>query len=180
MKISEVVALSNKAGFENASYFKTEDLVFNPQFRTYCAENYCGQFECNYSCPPICGTTDEMKKRVWRYTNGILLSEGCCVSDFEDNETISKTRMLLNSKTIDFLKILRKNNVDAMMIGSSGCKLCEKCLLTVKKPCKYPDLRYSCMSAYCINVKDISEKCEMKYDYDGKVLNFFSAILFNT
>ena len=40
------------------------------------------------------------------------------------------------------------------MIGASGCSLCTPCALAEGLPCRFPDLRYSCMSAYCIFVKE--------------------------
>ena len=49
------------------------------------------------------------------------------------------------------------------VIGSSGCSLCSPCAITEGKPCSFPDLQYSCMSAFCIYVKQLAEDCGMEY-----------------
>ena len=50
-------------GFSAGSIQETGGIVFDPTFRSYCEENLCGQYGINYSCPPDCGTPEEMKRR---------------------------------------------------------------------------------------------------------------------
>ena len=65
------------------------------------------------------------------------------------------------------------------MVGASGCALCNPCTITNGEPCKFPNKRYSCMSAYCIYVKDLAEKCGMVYDYKEGALPFFSMYVYD-
>ena len=48
-----------------------------------------------------------------------------------------------------------------------------------KKPCRYPDLYYSCMSAYCIFVRRLAEQCGMEYDCGPGLLAFFGMYVFD-
>ena len=56
-----VLALARKAGFQ-AAVIDVSQIVFDAGFRKYCEENLCGQYNVNYSCPPQCGTPEEMRK----------------------------------------------------------------------------------------------------------------------
>ena len=51
-------------GFTSAALIDTKDIVFDPSFRPYCEENLCGQYNANYTCPPVCGTPEEMKQKI--------------------------------------------------------------------------------------------------------------------
>ena len=64
-------------------------------------------------------------------------------------------------------------------VGASGCALCETCAIVEKKPCRYPDLYYSCMSAYCIFVRRLAEQCSMEYDCGPGLLAFFGMYVFD-
>ena len=46
------------------------------------------------------------------------------------------------------------------------------------KPCRFPEFRYSCMSAYCIYVKKLAEACGMVYDYKDGILPYFGMYVF--
>ena len=68
-----LVALAKEEGFTNAAVIDTAEIVFDESFRPYCAENLCGKFAVNYSCPPDCGTPEEMKNRVLEHKHAIVL-----------------------------------------------------------------------------------------------------------
>lgn len=64
-------------------------------------------------------------------------------------------------------------------VGASGCALCETCAIVEHEPCRYPDLYYSCMSAYCIFVRRLAEQCGMEYDCGPGLLAFFGMYVFD-
>ena len=64
MTDDQMIQLAYGEGFAAAAVTDTDKIVFDPAFRPYCAENLCGQYGVNHSCPPDCGTPEEMKARV--------------------------------------------------------------------------------------------------------------------
>ena len=48
-------------GFSGAAVMDTKELVFVPEYRTFCEENLCGCYNVNPACPPESGTAEEMK-----------------------------------------------------------------------------------------------------------------------
>ena len=58
-----MIDLALAENFAAAVVVDTKDIVFDPIFRPYCEENLCGQYGVNYTCPPDCGTPEEMRLR---------------------------------------------------------------------------------------------------------------------
>ena len=67
MTNEQIIQCAIEEGFVSAAIVDTSEIVFDPVFRPYCAENLCGQYGANYSCPPDCGSPEEMKQKILRY-----------------------------------------------------------------------------------------------------------------
>ena len=179
MEYKEIIELCKNSGVDDAEIIDTDLIEFNPAFRPFCEENLCGQYGVNYSCPPVCGTPEEMKQRVLKHRKALVTRTVWDVSDFSDSEKIKSAKKAHNSYTFKIIDEMRRQGHNGFMIGTSGCTLCVPCALKDGKPCSFPDKRYSCMSAYCIYVKGLAEKCNMGYDYKDGKLPFFSMYVFD-
>ncbi|MBR7162119.1 MAG: DUF2284 domain-containing protein [Clostridia bacterium] len=178
MKTEEIITLAKKEGFQNASVIATDKIVFDAAFRPYCEENLCGQYGANYSCPPACGTADEMKARVLAYPNALVLQTKWEIESFSEKEKLMRGKQFHNDAMFRLIKQMREQGHNGFMIGASGCSLCSPCLMREGKPCRFPEFRYSCMSAYCIYVKKLAEACGMVYDYKDGILPYFGMYVF--
>ena len=179
MKESEMLELAIREGFANAAIVNTEDIVFDPSFRPYCAENLCGQYGANYSCPPDCGSPEEMKARVLAHRRALVLQSMWQVRDYSDAPVIKQAKKGHNAAELRVVKAMRQAGHDGLIVGASVCALCTPCAQTQGLPCKYPDLRYSCMSAYCVFVKKLADKCAMEYDCGEGLLALFGMYVFD-
>ncbi|WP_414016150.1 DUF2284 domain-containing protein [Flavonifractor plautii] len=47
--------------------------------------------------------------------------------------------------------------------GYNGCQLCTPCKRVKHEPCPFPEQRISCISAHCIDVAAISQKCGLEF-----------------
>ena len=179
MTYENIIKYALEEGFLKAHIVDTSSIVFDPAFRPYCKENLCGQYGINYSCPPDCDTPEAMKQRVLSHKKALVLQTVCRVNDLTDTETFKHHKKIHNAATIRLVNRLRAQGINGFIVGSSGCNLCEKCAITENKPCLYPDLAFSCMSAYCIYVKKLAETCGMEYDYKDNNLYFFGMYVFD-
>ena len=59
-----LLELAGKLGFYRAAVVDTVAIPFEPSFRRFCEENLCGKYGANYTCPPDCGTAEDMRQRV--------------------------------------------------------------------------------------------------------------------
>ena len=179
MTQEEIIQFAIEEGFANAAIVDTAQIVFDPSFRPYCEENLCGQYGINYSCPPDCGSPEAMKQRVLSRKKALVLQTIWEISDYSDVTVIKPAKAAHNAAEIRLAKRLRANNVQGFIVGASGCALCSPCKQALGQPCSFPDLKYSCMSAYCIFVKKVTDKCNMEYDCGDGLLAFFGMYVFD-
>lgn len=179
MTWEEMTSMAAEEGFAAAVVTDTKDIPFDPSFRPLCAENLCGKYGANYSCPPDCGTPDEMRVRIQAHRHALVLQTIWEIADYSDSKAIKAAKKEHNAATLRLLGRLRRADVPGFPVGASGCALCETCAITEKKPCRYPDLYYSCMSAYCIFVRRLAEQCGMEYDCGPGLLAFFGMYVFD-
>ena len=59
----ELLKKAKEAGFDNCRILPAGELSFDYSLRKYCEVNYCGNYGNNYSCPPECGTPEEMEEK---------------------------------------------------------------------------------------------------------------------
>lgn len=167
-----LISAAKEEGFSEAAVIDTGKIVFDESFRPYCAENLCGKFAVNYSCPPDCGTFEEMKSRVLAHKKAIVLQSIWPIANYKDGEAVKKAKAAHNASGLRLMKKLREEGHPGFMIGSSGCALCAPCAITEGKPCKFPELRYSCISAFCIHARKLAEAAGMEYDGNGTLALF--------
>lgn len=179
MNDQAIIDLAIREGFANAAIIDTRDIVFDPSFRPYCAENLCGQYAANYSCPPDCGSPEEMKQRILAHKKGLVLQSMWQVSDYSDAPAVKQAKRGHNAAELRVVKALREAGMGGVIVGASGCALCSPCAYRLGQPCQYPDLRYSCMSAYCIFVKKLADSCAMEYDCGEGLLALFGMYAFD-
>lgn len=179
MTEAQMIQLALDEGFANAAIVDTGDIVFDPSFRPYCAENLCGQYAANYSCPPDCGSPEEMKMRILSHKKALVLQSIWQVADYSDMPAIKQAKKGHNASELRAVKKMRESGHNGVIVGASGCALCSPCAQQEGKPCKYPDLKYSCMSAYCIFVKKLADKCGMEYSLPEGLLAFFGMYAFD-
>ena len=158
-------------GFANAALMNTKDLVFMPTFRPLCEENLCGKYAVNYACPPACGTVEEMRRKVLRWPRALVMQTMWDIEDPLDDSQVKPAKSSHNRLT---RRLIDRAGLPGLMIGAGGCDLCRPCALVEGLPCRFPDRSFSCMSAYCIFVRDMAEKCGMEYDCGPGVTAFFS------
>ena len=179
MTDQELIDFSVGCGFSDAKIAGTGEIVFDPSFRPYCAENLCGQYGVNYTCPPDCGTPEEMKQKIMVHKKALVMESLWEVKDYSDQAAIKKGKAAHNRWEIQVLKQARAQGLDGFLVGASGCSLCSPCRMKSGEPCCFPDLRWSCMSAYCIFVKKLTDLCGMDYDPGPGLVTFYGMFVFD-
>jgi len=177
-KNNQIIEYALNIGFNKANVINTKKIKFNEEYRKYCEENLCGQYNNNYSCPPICGTPDQMKKQILTYKKAIVLQSKHEISSLKELEKLNLIKKHHNQWMLSLLKKMQQNNIQGLMIGASNCTICDECEFKKGNLCKYPLLKFSCMSAYCIDVKNLADLCKMNYEYKEGILYFFGIIAF--
>ena len=179
METETIIQYAIDEGFSAAEIIDTAQIDFEPAFRVCCEENLCGQYGVNYTCPPDCGSPEEMRQRILSHKKALVLQTIWEIRDYSDKDAIKQAKGRHNASALRLMKRLRDGNCPGFLVGASGCSLCSPCGLKKGEPCRFPENRYSCMSAYCIFVKKLADKCGIEYDCGDGLLAFFGLYVFD-
>ena len=177
MQENEILKLAEAAGF-SAAFVATEDVVTDPTFRKYCEDNLCGKYNANYSCPPDCGTVEEVQARLRSGKRALVLQTIWEIGSYDNKEGIQQSKKAHNAAILRFTETLRKEGVNGFCLGYGGCPLCDPCKRVSNEPCAHPDKKISCMSAYCIDVAKLAEKCGLEFAWVPEKLFLFGMFVF--
>lgn len=171
MQENELLKLAGRFGFE-AAVLPASEVPTDGKFRHFCEENRCGQYHANYSCPPTCGTVEDMTAKIYAGTTALVLKTEWPIESYEDTKAIKDGKLSHNRA------MLRLNEtLHGLCVGGSCCCLCSPCRMKNGETCIYPDLRFSCMSAYCVDVAELCRRCGMDFRWDTKKLSVYSMIV---
>ena len=120
MTWEEMTSMAAEEGFAAAVVTDTKDIPFDPSFRPLCAENLCGKYGANYSCPPDCGTPDEMRARIQAHRHALVLQTIWEIADYSDSKAIKAAKKEHNAATLRLLGRLRRADVPGFPVGDSG------------------------------------------------------------
>ena len=180
MKKIEMEKQAKAFGFAAMKFMETKDLEFEHEFRQFCEMNDCGNYGNNYACPPLCGTPEEMDQKVRKYEHALVFQSRTLVQNiFDDAETKIIKKMHTN-KTLHAVEELKEQGLpdNGMFIMCGPCNFCEVCKALAKEPCVNETMRFSCLSAYCIDAGKMAKHCNMNMEWNGDVVSFFSLYVF--
>ena len=160
--IKEYIEAAQSLGF-TACILKTEELCFDFSFRKYCQENLCGNFGSNNMCPPNCKTPEQMKADILMHRYILVLKSEHNVSDFFDYKKIEEGQKKHNLATAKLLEKINIKSGEVALSAPSDLKIGK-------------EFSVHGLSAYCINVKQMAEKCNMNYDFKNNRLALFGFI----
>ena len=177
MTNQELVKRAEDEGFR-AAVISAKDIPADGSFRKFCEDNLCGKYNANYSCPPGCGTVEEVHERLFSADKALVLQSIHEIGIYDNKEAILKSKKDLNLAILRLTEELRKAGVDCYCLGYGGCPLCDPCKQVAGEPCAFPEKRISCMSAYCIDVEKLAGKCGLEFAWIPEKLFLFGMIVF--
>ena len=172
----ELMKLAEEAGF-CAAVIPAGEIPTDGSFRKLCEENLCGKYNANYSCPPGCGTVEEVHQRLFAAEKALVLQTIQEIGSYENKETILDIRKNLNIAVLNLAEQMRKSGTECFCLGYGGCHLCDPCKQAIGEPCVSPEKRVSCLSAYCIDAGKLAEKCGMEFAWVPEKLYLFGMIV---
>ena len=177
MTEEEILRKAKEAGFDSAEIIDTNELHFDSSLRKYCQDNYCGNYGANYSCPPECGTPEEMKGRALQYQKVLVLQTLTPVKDMTDSRETGEIKHRHNQMTWGLIDNLSGRMSPFLPVLAGPCGICKVCEKKMGNPCRQPEKKAACVSAYCILVADLASRCHMAYWCQEEVA-FFSLLFF--
>ncbi len=171
-----LMALAKECGFTCAAPLYTKDLRFLKEVRDMCAVNTCGRYGASWSCPPACGSLEELSAKARKYTEGIIVQT---VGQLEDSFDWEGIQDAANRQRDNFMKIwgeLEKQYPDLMPMGMGSCTLCEKCTYP-DAPCRFPKRRTASMEACGLVVSEVCKSCGIPYNHGPNTIAYTGCFL---
>lgn len=172
-----IIQLAKDLGF-HAAFVDVADIVQDPSFRKFCEDNLCGKYNANYSCPPDCGAVDEVQERLKAGKRALVLQTIWEIGSYENKQAVLNSKKAHNAAILRFSDMLRNEGFNGFCLGYGGCPLCEPCKRVENLPCAHPDKKISCMSAYCIDVGKLANKCDLEFAWIPEKLFLFGMFVF--
>ena len=148
-------------GFANAAIMDTQDLVFVPEYRQFCEDNLCGNYNLVPACPPACGTVEEMHEKAMKYEKALVL-QTVLKDPVMDPVLFKQAKHAQNILTEQLAKWMQENGKEDVLIMSAG-----------------PYKNCSCMSAYSVDAQKMADAVGMVCWADDSDVRFFTQILFH-
>lgn len=177
MNEKQMKELARSEGFDNAEFLGTNQLQFDPTLRRYCEENACGNYGNNYACPPSCGTPEQLEAVVRRHDRALVLQTIQKLDNLTDPGQIREARGRHNEMTWRLTGRLEAEGVTGLRIMAGPCTACAACAIREGAPCRFPEKKASCLSAYCICAEKMAQSCGMPYWCGDNTVAFFSMFL---
>ena len=148
-------------GFANAAIMDTKNLVFVPEYRQFCEDNLCGNYNLVPACPPACGTVEEMHEKAMKYEKALVL-QTVLKDPVMDPVLFKQAKHAQNILTEQLAKWMQENGKEDILIMSAG-----------------PYKNCSCMSAYSVDAQKMADAVGMVCWADDSDVRFFTQILFH-
>lgn len=178
MTVDQLMDMAGAEGF-TAAIIPVDRIPVDPKYRAYCEENLCGNYGANYSCPPDCGTVEETHQRLMAEKDALVIQTVWDIGSYENKKAILQAKRAHNAAVLRLMEKLRETEIVGFPLGYGGCPLCDPCARKEGGPCKHPDKRISCMSAYCIDVAKLANFCKLEFAWNPEKLYLFGMIVFH-
>lgn len=179
MTDKELLKLAQSEGF-HAALLSPAQIPVDPKFRTYCEDNLCGYYGSNLSCPPDCGTAEELHQRILQEEKVLIVQTCWDIEGYENKAVIKEARDTHNQMVRHLKSVMEQYGFSGFCSGYNGCSLCSPCKKQADQPCAFPDLQMSCMSAYCIDAAKLADLCRFAFAWSTTQLYLFGMIAFHS
>lgn len=144
--------------------------------RDMCGSNRCQIYGKNWTCPPLCGSLEDCAARMEGYQRGLLLQTVGQMQKVIDTKVYIQTEKKHLQMFREFSRMLREEYLDALCLGSGGCRVCEKC--AYPEPCRFPEKAYASMEGYGLLVSQVCKDNGIAYHYGEKTITYTACVLF--
>ena len=141
------------------------EFKFDERFRELCKNNTCGSYGRNYMCPPAIGGFEDCTREILRFKHALVTETIHPLEDSFDYEGMMEGGEVHN-KNVEKVREYIKNNInydELKVLSAGGCKLCAKCGILDKVPCRFPDKAISSVEGHAVDVAHLTETHGLKY-----------------
>ena len=167
---------AKQIGFDVAAELDPQGLVTRRDVRDMCAENKCGAYNRNWTCPPAIGTIEECQLRMRGYKRGILVQSVGHMSKTVDSKCYRETERRHIKNFYALCEEIRREYPNALCLSAGGCRVCRQC--AYPDPCRFPEKAVSSMEGYGLFVTQVCRDVGVPYYHGEKTITYTACILY--
>ena len=175
MNYKELEKLALVSGFTHAVPLDTTTISLKQEVRDMC-KNGCQQYARRWSCPPGCGSLNELREMICHYKKGILVQTVTELEDEFDWDGMIKAQNRHQEHFHLFLEKLCAFNPEFLPLGTGCCMICKTCSYP-DAPCRFPQKRISSMEACGMVVSEVCRQNRLKYYYGPNTIAYVACVL---
>ncbi|MDO4179346.1 MAG: DUF2284 domain-containing protein [Phascolarctobacterium sp.] len=157
--MEKYIEFAKSIGFVNAKVLSVKQLVYVPEYRKYCEENLCGNYDKVLACPPKCGTVEEMHSSMQKYQTALILQTELKLPAFDQAKYLAAKREH-NILAEKIMQQMEKDGTSDYLFMAAG-----------------PWKNHSCLSAYCVDAQKMADACGLICWGNDGTIRLFSLIL---
>lgn len=173
----EAALLAESSGFSHWGFFPVSDLRFRPEVREMCAADKCARYGKTWSCPPACGTLEEIQEKAAGFTWGILLQTTAEMEDDFDVEAMMDAEKRQKASLDAFVDAIGAPG-DCLVMSAGTCTRCDGCTYP-DAPCRFPEKLFVSMEAYGLVVSEVCKSADISYYYGPRTITYSGCVLFS-
>lgn len=175
MHYKELEKLAMDSGFTHAVPLDTTTISLKQEVRDMC-KNGCQQYARRWSCPPGCGSLNELREMICHYKKGILVQTVTELEDEFDWDGMIKAQNRHQEHFHLFLEKLCAFNPEFLPLGTGCCMICKTCSYP-DAPCRFPQKRISSMEACGMVASEVCRQNHLKYYYGPNTIAYVACVL---
>ena len=161
----------------HAGVFPADRLKFRTEVRDMCADNKCGRYDRSWSCPPACGSLEELKEKAAAFSWGLLVQVTGQMEDDFDVETIEESEEKMRKAFLELCDRLIDAGEICFPMGAGTCTRCAACTYP-DAPCRFPEKVFPSMEACGLWVSEVCEMAGIPYYYGKGTITYSCCVLF--
>lgn len=175
MHYKELEKLALDSGFTHAVPLDTTTISLKQEVRDMC-KNGCQQYARRWSCPPGCGSLNELREMICHYKKGILVQTVTELEDEFDWDGMIKAQNRHQEHFHLFLEKLCAFNPEFLPLGTGCYMICKTCSYP-DAPCRFPQKRISSMEACGMVASEVCRQNHLKYYYGPNTIAYVACVL---
>lgn len=166
---------------ENGAYqtasIPVSSIRFSLDFRAMCERNACGMYGKSWMCPPHIGPAERLISDIKAYRRTIVYQTVYPLEDSFDIEGMLKAGQLHNQLAKSIQSYVRTLTEETILhLGAGGCRLCGRCAILDKSPCRFPQDALGSLEAYCVDVTQLAQASGLNYLNGANTVTYFGAL----
>lgn len=175
MNYEELKKLAMNTGFSHTAPLNIATIKLKQEVRDMCKTG-CQQYARRWSCPPGCGSLEQIRSNIFQYQGGILVQTTTKLEDSFDWDGMMQAQTLHQKNFVRLTEKLLDSAISFLPLGTGCCMICETCSYP-DSPCRFPQKKISSMEACGMLVSEVCQKNNLKYYYGPDTISYVAGIL---